>query len=154
LAARTRDPISFKWIVAATVFVQNYSAKLPGIWSHTWSLAIEEHFYLSIGLLFLLLFRSRLPNPFRITLGCYVFVAIGALACRLANASAHYYGTLTHHFPTHLRIDSLCFGALLAYFYNLDPTKLQVFYRHRFATLLVSLLLILPSGPLPVQHFF
>jgi peptidoglycan/LPS O-acetylase OafA/YrhL len=35
--------------VAELLFVQNY---LPHLWQHTWSLAVEEHFYIVIALLF------------------------------------------------------------------------------------------------------
>ncbi len=36
------------------LFIQNY---LPGIWRHTWSLAVEEHFYIVLPLLLLAMCR-------------------------------------------------------------------------------------------------
>src|SRR5690606_2129619 len=45
-----KEDLSFK-IFSEVVFVQNY---FEGLWGHTWSLAIEEHFYLLLaGTLFL-----------------------------------------------------------------------------------------------------
>ncbi len=39
-------------LVTELLFIQNY---IPGLWEHTWSLAVEEHFYLIlIGVFFLL----------------------------------------------------------------------------------------------------
>ncbi len=46
-------------------FIQNY---LPGVWQHTWSLAVEEHFYLLLAALVGLLARAerdRTSNRFR-----------------------------------------------------------------------------------------
>src|SRR5690349_6303271 len=45
-------PVSGRQITAEALFVQNY---FQGFWIHSWSLAIEEHFYilLAIGIAFL-----------------------------------------------------------------------------------------------------
>src|SRR5271165_1417145 len=45
-------------------FVMNYA---QGVWDHTWSLAVEEHFYifLPIFLFFLMKLSSNHENPFR-----------------------------------------------------------------------------------------
>jgi peptidoglycan/LPS O-acetylase OafA/YrhL len=154
LSMTTRRPVSLANTLAASCFVQSYLTKLPGIWSHTWSLAIEQHFYLFIALLFLVLLRSRLQNPFRVALACYVVVAIGSLIWRLINARSYPYSPVTHIFLTHLRMDSLFFGVILAYVYNLEPGRLRIVYNHRFVAAIASLLLVLPSGLLPVEHFF
>jgi peptidoglycan/LPS O-acetylase OafA/YrhL len=150
----TRNSVSLPSLFAASFFVQNYVGTLPGIWSHTWSLAIEEHFYLFIGLLFLLLLRSRLQNPFRGMIVCFVVVALGTLVWRLVNACLYPYTPLTHLFRTHLRMDSLFFGVVLAYLFNLEPGKLRLIYKHRFVVAFLSLLLIVPSCLLRVEHFF
>src|SRR5205823_1760768 len=42
-------------MLSELLFLQSY---LPRIWGHTWSLAVEEHFYLALPLLFLLLNRK------------------------------------------------------------------------------------------------
>lgn len=41
-------------VLAELSFTQNY---FGGLWDHTWSLAVEEHFYIGIAALFALLLR-------------------------------------------------------------------------------------------------
>src|SRR5437870_3427941 len=48
-------------LVAEAAYVQNYR---EGVWNHTWSLAIEEHFYLLLPLSLLLLLRREGKDPF------------------------------------------------------------------------------------------
>lgn len=75
-------------ILAAAFFVQNYAPNLFGTWSHTWSLAVEEHFYLLVGILLAVLLRRRADEPFRCLIPCYAGVAILVLGMRLLTARA------------------------------------------------------------------
>jgi len=103
-------------LMAELFFYQNYS---PGLWAHTWSLAVEEHFYLilGIGLAALLAFPMRGERRLHalpwICVGLMV-VLTGARALTWALLPYDYY---THLFPTHLRIDSLAMGVLVSYFW-------------------------------------
>jgi peptidoglycan/LPS O-acetylase OafA/YrhL len=110
---RTGDPAATR-ITGEVLFVQNY---LGGVWNHTWSLAVEEHFYLGIALLAVAFAGRRRGNPF----GGMVVVLLGlagvALACRIGRSTLPY-SSLTHLYPTHLRADSLGFGVILSYFYH------------------------------------
>jgi len=97
-------------------YIQNYGER---IWIHTWSLAIEEHFYLFIGLFIFFRVRSKSPEPLRII--PLLAVACGAVILFLRTAHAGLadgYVHKTHLFPTHLRIDSLLFGVMLAYYHH------------------------------------
>jgi peptidoglycan/LPS O-acetylase OafA/YrhL len=113
------------------LFVQDYK---PGIWLHCWSLGIEEHFYILLPILLLLLIRfsSSSPNPFRVIPRAFLVVAVVCFALRAATVhftpAASYYGdTIT--MPTHLRIDELFFGVLLGYFYSFHRQGLDDFMR-------------------------
>ncbi|MCW1916485.1 acyltransferase [Luteolibacter sp. GHJ8] len=55
--------LEWEKIWAELLFVQNY---FPGIWVHTWSLAVEEHFYLLLTFAFLLALRFRRDCPFSV----------------------------------------------------------------------------------------
>jgi len=45
-----------KFLLSEVFFLQSY---LPHIWQHTWSLAVEEHFYFVLPLLLLVLHRGK-----------------------------------------------------------------------------------------------
>ena len=49
-----------------------------GIWGITWSLAVEEHFYLSLPLVLLLMLRRDSKTPFAYM--PYVFATVAILA--------------------------------------------------------------------------
>ena len=129
------------------VFIQNYRY---GVWGHTWSLAVEEHFYIGLALLLLLLVRisSDRVNPFRSIPTIFAVVAVVCLALRcltiwvlppVENLTAH----VTN--PTHLRIDALFFGVFIGYFYHFRPEMIQQLLRpvgNRIVTGISSLLLL------------
>ena len=105
--------VSVKGFIGEMLFIQNYYGN---IWSHTWSLAVEEHFYFGIALLFWYLTRYKKINDFGVIPAVFIFVAIFCLLFRLATALyIPYYSYSALLFPSHLRIDSLMFGVFLSY---------------------------------------
>ena len=101
-------------------FVQNY---WRGVWDHTWTLAVEEHFYifLPVLLLFLVRFSRNRQDPFRALPLTFVVVAVLCIAFR---ATSVYLGIPNYHTAytaSHDRMDSLFFGALLGYLYHFRP---------------------------------
>ena len=68
-------------------FLQNY---LGSIWGHTWSLAIEEHFYIFLPLALTLMLKvRRRGNPFLPIPYLFLVVAVGCLAGRLTTAQSY-----------------------------------------------------------------
>jgi peptidoglycan/LPS O-acetylase OafA/YrhL len=114
-------------------FLQNYG---PRLWGHTWSLAVEEHFYVLLPpLLIWLARRSRgAPDPFRLIPRILFVLTVTVLMLRLATAHFLPYHDVTHFFPTHLRIDALMFGVFVSYLYHYQP-KFRTFCSHHFAAL-------------------
>jgi len=105
-------------------FVQNYG---QGAWDHTWSLAVEEHFYIFLPLFLLLLvrFSSNRDDPFRIL--PWASLAIASMCVTLRAASV-YVGTPNlrmTYVATHERMDSLFFGVLLGYLSHFRPSVLK-----------------------------
>jgi len=132
--------------VAECLFLQGY---LPHIWSHTWSLAVEEHFYLLLALgLALIVRRGRgAGNPFAVVVPATAIVALAELAARILTVSRHPGDLVADLYPTHLRLDSLLFGVLLSYWYHFDGERLRrIVTSHRWiiaATSVAAVVLVM-----------
>src|SRR5262249_13293300 len=110
------------------------------------SVAVEEHFYLMLPLVLLLLVRKGFGarDPFR-AIPYIVGVAIAAcLTLRVMNfLFRSEYSYETYVFPTHLRIDSLLFGVGMAYFHHFHGESFQrTFHRHRHVLMLIGISLM------------
>lgn len=128
------------------VFLQNYGG---GLWDHTWSLAVEEHFYLLLPLVLMLSLKtsSSHEKPFAIIPALFIGIAVITLGLRLYTmASVTPYRHMTHLYPTHLRIDSLFCGVALGYFYHYYPERFRLFsIRYKKFALPSALLLFVPA---------
>ena len=141
-------------ILGEFFFVQNYAPKLQ---PHTWSLAVEEHFYLLLSLLFVWLVRSRPrsinSDPFRRLLPIFLSLAIACLAMRFYVNATRAFEFPTHVFQTHIRVDSLAFGVLLAYgAHRRDLLNSPAVYRLRWALAIGGLATFVPAFVFPIDQ--
>jgi peptidoglycan/LPS O-acetylase OafA/YrhL len=134
-------------------FFQNYQF---GIWNHTWSLAVEEHFYIAVALLFLVLIRfTRRPeDPFRAIPGIFVFLAISCIALRILTYNS--VPPLAFRTPrvmnaTHCRVDGLFFGVFLGYLYHFRPQVIEKFFGPARNRIVIG---ILTAALLSTCYFF
>lgn len=100
------------------------SSYFQGLSSHTWSLAIEEHFYflLPVFLLVLMKVRGRKDaDPFRSIPAVFVVIAAGSLALRMLARPADPRDYFSYLFPTHLRMDGLFCGVMIGYLFHFKP---------------------------------
>ena len=108
-------PLEIREVLAEICFVQNY---FQGLWPHTWSLAVEEHFYLTLPWLLILLvwLNRKKADPFRHFPALFILLAFMVLGLRwLTIYLQPEFHSRTHWFPTHLRIDALMFGVVCSY---------------------------------------
>jgi peptidoglycan/LPS O-acetylase OafA/YrhL len=110
---------------------QNYLGSPRG---QTWSLAVEEHFYILLPLgLWLLTRRSRIGGLKSIPMIAAFLCTICTLMRYIAYA---YHQKFDPYSATHLRLDALFFGVFLAYLYRFNPHLLAFAKRRQTALLL------------------
>lgn len=106
--------------------------------AQTWSLAVEEHFYLLLPAILLLLARWRVGA--NVIIGVLAALCVTVLAARsVAVANGELADALAF---TQYRIDSLLFGVLLAALYWMKPDAYR-WLAARIGTLVVAVLLLL-----------
>jgi peptidoglycan/LPS O-acetylase OafA/YrhL len=157
----TEATLGYRWVnmgvsnfVSEALFVQNYG---PSVFGHTWSLAVEEHFYLlCAGLIFYLARRRTVPDPFRSIWRIVLVVAIVSVVARLLNALVvPIYTHRTHYFPTHLRLDGLMLGVGLSYLYHFRRHVLEAAIGARTGLAIgLGVALMLPVFLFEVEHTF
>lgn len=137
--------IPARQLAAELLFLQSY---LPGVWTHTWSLAVEEHFYLLLPLLLLLVLRLNrgARMPLRPVFGLALAIALLSLFARLVTWYLDpHYTYLTHHFASHLRLDSLFCGVAISYAYHFHSDAFERLKPWRHRLLVAGVLLFAPA---------
>jgi len=138
------EPLKRAGWLGEVLFLQNY---LGGRWGHTWSLAVEEHFYIlmPLGLLAAKRHFSKAHDPFARLPWAVLLLAAALLVARIINASLAPFTIQGHFIPTHLRLDSLLFGVLLSYWYHYHTEALlERVGRNRFWLLACASAALLP----------
>ncbi len=128
-------------ILAEFFFYQNYT---EGILAVSWSLAVEEHFYilLIISLHFAIKYKKMLHiKGFNIVV---ISILLFCLVLRLIiNSTCNEFNFFKQYTPTHIRIDSLCFGVLIAYNYYFNKDWLILFVNKNLKPLLTFVIITL-----------
>ena len=134
--------IPAKQLAASWFFLQNYvhEAKVFVILGHTWTLAVEEHFYLLLPLVLMAqieIFPKR--DAFRLIPFIFLAIAATCLAFRCFTL-----GPFPLAWMTHMRIDSLFAGVALGYLYNF---RIEIFRKMTgHYALIIAALLCLPAA--------
>ncbi len=97
-------------VVSSLFFVSNFqSTEIMGVIAHTWSLAIEEQFYIIWPALFLCLLRGKPRSIFIVLTTIVILTILARIYILKAGINPKYIYSLTF-----TRIDGLAIGALLA----------------------------------------
>lgn len=107
-------------MVYEVFFIQNY---FRGVWNHTWSLAIEEHFYILLALIVYALARSNNLQKQKLVLTGIIATILVIIVARIVTWHVSPNHSLRANlFPTHLRMDSLLFGVLISYIFHFQSS--------------------------------
>lgn len=139
-----------KELFAELFYVQNY---FPRIWLHTWSLAVEEHFYFIFPIILILLSRKRLIENNHVMISSIVLLIILSLILRCIYSFPHRGDDFYGFTQTHLRLDGILLGILLSYLLNFTEL-LKLSARRNRLLLLPLILLILPGFYFKAGGFF
>ena len=107
-------------LLSELLFVQNY---FPGMFGHTWTLAVEEHFYILFATVAGLLCSTPCHTPFSSIPTLWASVLITCTALRMYTVASLATPVWQDFHLTHLCADALMFGVFLSYlcrFLNLD----------------------------------
>ena len=97
------------------IFMQSFAYKIPEFFELSWSLAIEEHFYLWFPIIFLVLGKNIKRSYIAIILTAFFFICV-AYAFRLSQPffeNINDYNQIIR-IPVISRLDAIMFGVLLA----------------------------------------
>lgn len=128
-------PVTTGALLAELFFFQNYH---PGIIGISWSLAIEEHFYLLLALMLNLAAAHGYVKGKAVPVVCILILLLCLAARALTNAWLPF-SPYTHFFPTHLRIDSLTAGVLLSWCYHYRYEATKIFVRRYYPVSLLAM---------------
>lgn len=135
-------------VLGEVLFLQNYLGSICG--GHTWSLAVEEHFYLLLAFCVWLACRLKRggANPFEFVVPLFGWMAAGCLFLRLATAIffPNYNGRVIV-LGTHLRMDSLMFGVFLSYLWHFHASAIAhaMLRKTRWLLIFGGVLLLTPA---------
>jgi peptidoglycan/LPS O-acetylase OafA/YrhL len=134
-------PPSTAQSLAELFFVQNY---FQGFMQVTWSLGIEEQFYLLVAIILPLLAHFNKVNW--IVPAC-MLVMVTALALRILNYfSLPQYQPYPHHYALQLRADSLAAGVLISWYYHFKHQEFKSWVTSHTALLFyLSTIFLLPA---------
>ncbi|HEY0715195.1 MAG TPA: acyltransferase, partial [Polyangia bacterium] len=150
LRSALQQPVDLRAVACEVLFIQNYG---PSLWVSTWSLAVEEHFYIGLAVAFALLNRRRAAPAVDDVIRMVLVALIGVLALRCLTISIVPPRYKLTHWGTHVRLDALMFGALLAYVHHRAPRALATWVRdHRAligtgSALMLALVFLLADRP-------
>jgi peptidoglycan/LPS O-acetylase OafA/YrhL len=137
------------------LFIQNYMPNEMR-WPHSWTLAVEEHFYIALPLVLVSLAWLNRAHPPATWLKRTHFCAGALLFCALILALRLFYAVQGHHewsffyYPTHFRADSLCCGVIIGYLHRYRQSWFNKIAGLRLPLLIGAPLLLATAVVFPV----
>lgn len=159
-----KNQIDFEGIFADLFFIQNYVKGWGYAYVASWSLAVEEHFYILFSIILWLVIKFKLFHSKENLKGVgtmrfkmfFFFSFVVCLVLRVYSNLYHPDLMAKNFVMTHLRIDSLLAGVFIAYLYYFEEKKIKSFFLKYKKIFLFSIILLLGFTPFldPDKSFF
>ncbi len=134
------------------VFAQNYYLEIPFFFI-SWSLCVEEHFYLLLPVMLTLLFGLfKKPNLLFVVILFAMSLIPLSLRVMYQEIDPKPFGF--YHTATHLRFDPLILGVMYAYISAYMKTALIRILKYKHAIYILAVLLLLSYSLWPVQWMY
>ena len=145
-----------KHLLGELLFTQNY---VGGLWNHTWSLAVEEHFYIALAALCYFIIkpignRREQTDAFKVIPTAFFITALSCLSLRVLNL--YQFDVFSYKwflFVTHIRIDSLMFGVLLSYGWHFRNLELKIAKISTCLLVAIGCLALSPAFVFPLEKY-
>jgi peptidoglycan/LPS O-acetylase OafA/YrhL len=141
---------SLNLLLSELFYVQSY---FPGIWIHTWSLAVEEHFYILLSVLvFLAVKYKNLGKTTRVITFLAALIVL-SFAMRTWISWPHRNDASFGFVQSHLRADGIIIGVLISYLYHFTHFSSH-FWKNKYLYLTLGVALIVPGFVFKGGSFF
>jgi peptidoglycan/LPS O-acetylase OafA/YrhL len=138
-------------ILSEIFFLQSY---FHPMWSHTWSLAVEEHFYIFIAIFIFIAVKFRFIERKKTVILFLSGAIVTTIVLRMIYVFTVFRVTREPFYYSHLRLDGLFTGALLGYVWHFCQGSIEKFYRWKKLAALVMAILLCPAFLLRTDNLF
>jgi len=128
-------------LISELLYLQSY---LPRIWNHTWSLSVEEHFYILFSISAFILSRKNLLRKNKVIISFLLLLFLLSFLMRFYISYPHKNDNSFGFIQTHLRSDGIIIGILISYLYNFTKWSNKLL-SNKWIVFLISSLLIAPG---------
>lgn len=144
-----KSTFTWKQLVSELFYLQSY---YTGTCSQTWSLAVEEHFYILFAGFVFLLSKFKLINH-QANLYLFCGLLLLTIVLRIIHVYPHRNEDSFTFFQTHLRSDGILIGVILGYAYQFSNIISRVLYFKKVLFIL-SVMLIVPGFYFSAGSYF
>ncbi|MEP7264762.1 MAG: acyltransferase [Bacteroidota bacterium] len=128
-------------ILEEAFYIQNYT---DGIWLHTWSLDVEEHFYIVLALFSLIAIRTKILYQTKTVIISLLLLLTVSFLLRCQASLPHRNESFFFIIKTHLRSDGLIIGVLISYILHFTNWYQQIQGKEKYI-FIAGLALTLPG---------